>query len=96
MRSQQPYHYSRLEGADAIRLVVIQPSTDLAAPVQCSLLHASLVECEDDIVDHYVALSYVWGDQNNRRAIEVDRRTLNITASLDEALRHLRDHRNTL
>ncbi|KAF7858939.1 hypothetical protein EAF04_008980 [Stromatinia cepivora] len=36
-------------------------------------------------------LSYVWGDANNTRTILVDGRSLAITASLEVALRHLRD-----
>ncbi|KAF2501874.1 HET-domain-containing protein, partial [Lophium mytilinum] len=97
MGSQQLYQYPQLEGEDAIRLVVIQPSADLTAPIRCSIIQTLLLECEDDIADHYVALSYVWGDQTNRRSVEVDgKAALDITASLDEALRHIRNHHKCL
>ncbi|KAF2174174.1 hypothetical protein M409DRAFT_16443 [Zasmidium cellare ATCC 36951] len=36
--------------------------------------------------DQYFALSYTWGDPKNRRTIEVDDRTLSITANLSRAL----------
>jgi hypothetical protein len=55
-----------------------------------------LAEYRDDICDHYIAISYVWGDQNDTRTISVDGKRLQITASLDSALRHVRDHRRVL
>jgi hypothetical protein len=64
--------------------------------MQCSLKDATLAEYRDDIADHYVALSYVWGDANDKRCIMVDGKRFNITASLDSALRHIRDARRVL
>ncbi|PMD39536.1 HET-domain-containing protein, partial [Hyaloscypha variabilis F] len=64
--------------------------------IQCSLKDATLAEYRDDIADHYVALSYVWGDANDKRCIMVDGKRLDITASLDSALRHIRDARRVL
>jgi hypothetical protein len=61
------YKYSSLTKDDSIRLIVLQPSEELAAGVQCSLIHTSLTECDDDISDHYIALCYVWGDEDDRR-----------------------------
>lgn len=39
----------------------------------------------------YTALSYVWGDATDIRQINVDGKALDITASLEEALRYIRD-----
>ncbi|EXF72947.1 hypothetical protein CFIO01_04653 [Colletotrichum fioriniae PJ7] len=38
----------------------------------------------------YEALSYVWGDANDTRTIKVQGETMNVTANLKNALRHLR------
>jgi hypothetical protein len=92
------YHYSSLSpsGEDEIRIIHLQPSSDLESIIQCSLKDATLAEYRDDIADHYVALSYVWGDANDKRCIMVDGKRFNITASLDSALRHIRDARRVL
>jgi len=90
------YEYSQLNGPDAIRLIHLQPCKDLEAGIECSLKDATLAEYRDDICDHYIAISYVWGDQDDTRTISVDGKRLQITASLDSALRHVRDHRRVL
>jgi hypothetical protein len=85
------YQYTRLTEPDTFRLILLQPSPHLTAPLQLSILTATLSQYEDDIVDHYVALSYVWGNQTDISMIDVDSKQLEITASLDSALRHIRD-----
>jgi hypothetical protein len=47
-------------------------------------------------LDHYIALSYVWGDANDRRTAFINGRTLYITATLYSALRHIRDPKREL
>ena len=96
MDVDEVYQYSKLEGTDAIRLIYLQPCEDLEGGVECSLKDASLIAYGDDIGDHYIAISYVWGDQDDTRSILVDGRPLTITASLDSALRHVRDPRRVL
>jgi hypothetical protein len=90
------YEYSQLNGPDAIRLIHLQPCKNLEAGIECSLKDATLAEYRDDICDHYIAISYVWGDQDDTRTISVDGKRLQITASLDSALRYVRDHRRAL
>jgi hypothetical protein len=89
------YQYSKLTpGVGAIRLIVLQPSDDLKAEIHCSLFTTTLRDCEEDIAEHYVALSYAWGNQVERSSIIIDGKPMSITASLDCALRHVReDHR---
>ena len=96
MEVEDIYQYSELTGKDAIRLIYVQPCSNLEAGVQCSLKDATLAEYRHDISDHYIAVSYVWGDQSITRSITVDGKLLKITASLDLALRHIRDHRRVL
>ncbi|CZR55641.1 uncharacterized protein PAC_05529 [Phialocephala subalpina] len=89
------YQYTPLQERGAIRLIDLQPSPDVEAPVECSLVHTTLYDCDTDILNHYTALSYVWGDAQDTRTILVDGRNLDITANLDSALRHLRDKSRT-
>ncbi|KAJ0310460.1 hypothetical protein COL516b_002264 [Colletotrichum fioriniae] len=44
----------------------------------------------------YEALSYVWGDPQDTRTIKVQGETMNVTANLESALRHLRRVREAL
>ena len=83
------YRYSRIVKLGVIRLIALQPSPDIA-PIQCSVIHGTLAEYNHDVVDHYVALSYAWGDETDKRAISIEGKKLEITASLDCALRHIR------
>ncbi|KAH8780786.1 heterokaryon incompatibility protein-domain-containing protein, partial [Hyaloscypha finlandica] len=91
------YQYQKLTESDAIRLILLQPSTDLDSPLDCTLLNTSLTRCHINFSDKYTALSYVWGDPARSRLIKVNNEAMYITASLDSALRHLRDrHRPRL
>ena len=85
------YRYRKLTESDAIRLIIVQPALDFKDLIQCRIIHTSLTECEENIVDHYTAISYVWGDPEDTRKILVDNdKFLNITTTLDSALRHIR------
>ncbi|KAL2071736.1 hypothetical protein VTL71DRAFT_12971 [Oculimacula yallundae] len=84
------YRYSPLTEPGAIRLIILQPDHDLAAPVRCSLISTALQVCHDDLIESYTALSYVWGDASQRKDILIDGLCIDITASLDLALRHIR------
>jgi len=96
MDAHEVYQYSELTGDDAIHLIHLEPCDDLEASVECFLKDTTLAEYRNDIGDHYIALSYVWGDQTDTRSISVDGRRLEITASLDSALRYIRDHQRVL
>lgn len=96
MEAPKIYEYTRLSQTDSIRLIQLQPSTDTTAVVRCRLIETTLKEAEDEIVDHYTALSYVWGDAADRVKIFVEGRKLYVTRSLDCALRNLRDPRRTV
>jgi len=85
------YIYRSLTKPDAIRLIFLDPSPDLSSPLSCRLLLTTLSRCKRDLVDKYTALSYVWGESQRTSTITVDGKIFHITASLDSALRHLRD-----
>lgn len=90
------YQYTPLAEDDSIRIIELQPSRDKAAMVRCELVHTALCQAQEDIIDHYTALSYVWDDANDRATIEVGGKTIEVTKSLWTALLHLRDERRVL
>jgi hypothetical protein len=55
-------------------------------PIRCSLRIVSLAE-----EPPYDALSYVWGDANVTKPIQVEGVRFDATVNLEHALRHLRD-----
>jgi hypothetical protein len=85
------FKYKTLTESDSFRLILLQPSSLHKADLRCTLLHTTLSQCDRDIIDHYTALSYVWGDPTQTGSIYVDDQRFTITATLDAALRDLRD-----
>src|SRR3954471_4616946 len=85
------YRYTPLTEPDAIRLIELQPCADVSAQVQCKLVHTTLERAREDIIDHYTALSYVWGDPDDRTPIFIEGLPIHVTKNLDDALRHIRD-----
>ena len=67
-----------------IRLVLINPGS-FSAPLHCNLEYALL-----DDKPKFEALSYVWGDPNDRLPIWLDGKRFNVTRNLESALRHMR------
>ncbi|PVH75639.1 HET-domain-containing protein, partial [Cadophora sp. DSE1049] len=91
MDSVQRYQYRPLVENDGIRLLELEPNPDLNAEVKCSLIHTTLHEYDHDIINHYTALSYVWGDSTATKSILVEGHEFHITLNLDTALRYIRD-----
>ena len=85
MAEDEPFQYQERIGAGSIRLILIQPCPDVAAPLTCKLITTTLDEYDNSILDHYIALSYVWGDANDRRTVFINGKTLDITATLSLA-----------
>lgn len=85
------FSYQPLTENDSIRLIQIQPSLLESTDVCCNIIHTTLSQCEHEILDHYTALSYVWGDPTDLKTIWVDDSPVSVTASLCSALRGLRD-----
>jgi hypothetical protein len=44
------------------------------------VLNATLAEYDHDVVDHYIALSYIWSDETDKREISIEGKKLEITA----------------
>ena len=91
LAKRPPFAYQPLVAPDAIRLALLHPALDISAEVECSIEHATLSHQDQELVDHYVALSYVWGDPTDTRQIIIGGCPFYITATLESALRHIRD-----
>ncbi|KAH0424042.1 ankyrin and het domain-containing protein [Colletotrichum camelliae] len=85
------YKHKPLLHPDSFRLLLLQPSTFHDDELRGSLLDISLADCDYDLVDHYTALSYVWGSAEKLCYIRLDGNVLDITKSLNNALRDIRD-----
>ncbi|KAF7919365.1 uncharacterized protein EAE97_011697 [Botrytis byssoidea] len=96
MEDIQQYQYTALLEPDAFRIIVIHHALSIESPLSCSLTYSTLFHYDQSLIDHYIALSYVWGDANNRKIILVDQKPLLINESLDSALRHLRDKKEDI
>ncbi|RSL60806.1 hypothetical protein CEP53_005309 [Fusarium sp. AF-6] len=88
VRLRHFFHHQPLSvGKSPFRLLRLHHGTGY--PIQCSIVEDDLDDLES--LMEYSALSYVWGDSYAGEMINVDGRVLYITASLHEALEHLRD-----
>lgn len=86
------YEYSPLQtGSGSIRVLLLLPSTDDTASINCQLINYALPTTCNGYLP-YEALSYVWGSDSTPRCIFLDGTTLSITDNLYAALLHLRDH----
>lgn len=96
MAATEPYQYHSLTENDGIRLFELQPATTRSAMATGLLLHTTLTECCEEVIDHFTALSYVWGDISDTTTILVDGKPLSVTKTLETALRYLRDSRRVI
>jgi len=85
------YHYSPLlSGHDSIRLLRLMPHRDKTARIQCELFEYSLQNsCETHLYD---ALSYVWGNSDEKLPIFIHNHSFDVTVNLHAALLRLRNH----
>jgi hypothetical protein len=88
--SMSPYCYSPLSTRhNRIRLLRLLPHQDRNADIQCYLFEYVL----DDSYSHlFEALSYVWGDANDKLPIFIHGYRLDVTLNLHAALSQLRNH----
>lgn len=84
------YIYKPLSTKDAIRLVVLDPTTDKTAPPTCRIIEQRTSATDPD----YAAVSYVWGNYELSQTLEIrcdgDVAYLRITPNVDILLRGLR------
>ena len=84
------YSYQPLSGKDAIRLVVLDPSTHETAPLTCRIIG---YRCSSRSLE-YSAISYVWGKHGLWEILEIrcdeDVRYLRITTNVENVLKRFR------
>jgi hypothetical protein len=84
------YQYQPLPSYDFFRILELLPgeaTEDGAGGVRCRLHTERFADAEDK----YAAISYVWGDPNDRVPIICDGRIIEVTVNLADALSHIRD-----
>ena len=83
------YQYKHFPDKHSFRLICLFPSRcNDASAIECSLLIAEFPSHQAPIP--YEAISYVWGDPNDKVDIVCDKKSLSITVSLREVLRRVR------
>lgn len=81
----EEFEHKPLSGRDEFRVMILRPSRDPGAVIECEFVQYALC-----LAPEYEALSYVWGDSTVLRYIRLNRKVLQITPNLYEALLALR------
>jgi hypothetical protein len=84
--NREKYQYQPLPSHDHFRVLELLPgeSTEI---VRCRLHIEQFTHAEDK----YAAISYVWGDPNDKVSIVCDDGVIEVTVNLADALSHIRD-----
>ncbi|KUJ21621.1 HET-domain-containing protein [Mollisia scopiformis] len=90
------FKYHPLQYPDSFRLILLQPSQQRFLPLYCTLECTTISQCDREIIDHYTALSYVWGDPAAKKGLIFIQGAKRVAAveigkSLEDALKALRD-----
>jgi hypothetical protein len=91
MSTLDQYIYEPLCAQDAVRLIILDPTTDKESPLSCSIIQRRL---STQALDYY-AVSYAWGQHQFSLTLEIrcndaSLRSLRITPNVDALLRCLR------
>jgi hypothetical protein len=78
------------ENLGTFRLVTVQPSTNPSASIECTITHDQITGA------NYNALSYTWGDPNQKGTITLNGSPFSVSKNLFVALEHLRDKKEPL
>ena len=82
----QHYQHPPLQGRRTIRLLQLEPTRSLAAPIKCILQEISL-----DANPRYEAISYSWDGQASNQEVLCSGRPLLVTLNAALVLRYLRE-----
>ena len=99
----EKFRHEALTDGEGIRLLLLQPRSSSGTStsrtehsVRCDIVHTRLSYYENDLVDTFTALSYVWGDPQATRTIIINDKALSITENLFAALKDLQDDTRVL
>jgi hypothetical protein len=90
-QNPETFKYEKLPHDDSIHIFELQPSARFSADLHSRLMNETLSELDVDIVDHYTALSYVWGLTGELKTIFINGHPLKATSNLKDALQALRE-----
>lgn len=97
-RASHVYPYQSLTERGGIRLFVLEPSglkdaglKDDETLLSGSLIHTTLSDCSYDLIVHFSALSYVWGDATGNKLISIDGYHVKVTANVYAALSDIQE-----
>ncbi|KAN0107946.1 Heterokaryon incompatibility protein (HET) domain containing protein [Hyaloscypha variabilis] len=85
------FQYKPLDSPDSIRILLLHPSSASPAHLHCDLIQTTISACDQDLFEHYVALSYVWGSTDDLQTILLEGCHFQITRNLSEALHNIRE-----
>ena len=94
--SLPPYQYEPLRAPDAVRVLVLRPSPDFDAELECDVIQYSRLDslCGLDTSAQYSAVSYAWGrpvlSRHVRCASTAPPSRIAVTPRVDGMLRHFR------
>ncbi|OHW99190.1 ankyrin and het domain-containing protein [Colletotrichum incanum] len=77
-------------GKNEFRLLHVQPAPSLSSPVVAQLSVVNYNPFTDKSSDFYDALSYRWGDPNDKKTIFINGSAVSVMKNLEIALRNLR------
>ncbi|KAI1160219.1 heterokaryon incompatibility protein-domain-containing protein [Nemania serpens] len=86
-----PSPYSPIDGKNHLRVLLLEPAENRDADLIGSLQHTTLREQDEELIEPYTAISYVWGNPTPVDKILLDGHEIGITESLGAALRGIRD-----
>jgi hypothetical protein len=81
----QPYIHIPFKGSYSIRVLFLEPESNYAAPLRCSLAELPLEPAPE-----YSALSYAWDAQHPSCPVQCNGGVLRVTPNCESALRRLR------
>lgn len=88
--------WKALEYIDSIRLLTLRPAKARKSALHGELQLTTLSAYEQDILNPYTAISYVWGDPEHVDEVWLGQTSVGITANLGEILRDIRDVNKSL
>jgi hypothetical protein len=94
--STPKFRYKPLDSPDSIRILLLHPAPASSVNIHCDLIYTTASACDQDLFEHYVALSYVWGSTDDLQTIFLENRELKITRNLSEALHNLREEKRAI
>lgn len=87
----QNWNPSALHHEDSFRVFNLQPSEDPTSRIYGVLEEKRLQEYENELIEHFTAVSYCWGTRSQMASISVNDRDYQVTKNAESVLRSVRD-----